>query len=204
MEQATWTGSTSVERGNSSSADRHGQQGVTLIEILIVVLLIGILATLTAVAIGNSLQKARLARCIAELRSIQTSIYTAYPEDGLPDPETFWDDFWHGVKPGPYWYIIDNNDPNSGHGNDIDGYDEDNPGSAPRTRKDLEFILVCQHDHGDLAYYVYVEDAGPPTIADASNDPHYDACIPGATGVCAGPPGSSSPGGGKGKGKGGK
>jgi hypothetical protein len=41
--------------------------------------------------------------------------------------------------------------------------------------------VLCQHDHGDLALYVYVEDDGPPTVADAAHNPHYDLHIPKAS-----------------------
>ena len=61
-----------------------------------------------------------------------------------------------GTKPGPYFYLV--NDP---------------PG-ASRSGKDVRFVVLCQHDHGDLALYVYVEDDGPPTVADAAHNPHYD------------------------------
>lgn len=182
------------------------QQGITLIEVLIVALMISILTMMATMAVGNKIHKARLARCFADLRSVQSTIYLDLSIDSSPpNPDTFWQNRWRGNKPGPYFYLIDNNDADSGHGNDLDGFDEDNPGNAPRTGVDIDFVLVCQHDHADLAYYVYIIDEGPPTIADASNDPQLDQCIPGVNGVC-GSPGGSSGGGGpdKGKGKSGK
>ncbi len=148
--------------------------GVSVIEVLIMMLVIFTMISLSIGAATTKLQKARLARCFAELRSIQTRIQADSLEGGLPDPDTFWDVHWRGVKPGPYHYGIDDNDPDSGHGGDLDGFNEKNPTSGPRPGKDIRFVVFCEHDHGDLARYVYVEDDGPPTVADATNDPHYD------------------------------
>jgi hypothetical protein len=157
---------------------RGDPAGVSLIEVLIMILIISIMSMLVVHAAAAKLQKAQLARCFAELRSIQARIYADFLEGGLPNPDTFWDVYWHGVKPGPYYYLIDDNDPDSGHGGDLDAFDENNPGNAPRRGKDIKFVVLCQHDHGDLARYVYVEDDGPPTVADATNDPHYERHLP--------------------------
>ena len=37
------------------------------------------------------------------------------------------------MKPGPYYYLLDGT--NKGHGNDLDGVDEENPGNADRDRR---------------------------------------------------------------------
>lgn len=161
---------------------RRDPAGVALIEVLIIVLLITIMTSLAVSAAMTKLQKAHLARCFAELRSIQAGIYADFLEGGLPAPDTFWDVYWHGVKPGPYYYLIDDNDPGSGHGGDLDAYNENFPGDASRSGKDIRFVVLCQHDHGDLARYVYVEDDGPPTVANATNDPHYDRHLRRASG----------------------
>ena len=146
--------------------------------------MIFIISIMTSIAVGaamTKLQKVQLSRCFAEVRSIQARIYADSLEGGLPAPDTFWDMYWHGVKPGPYYYLIDDNDPDSGHGGDLDAFDENMPGNARRPGKDKRFIVLCQHDHGDLALYVYVEDDGPPTVASATNDPHYDRHLPRAS-----------------------
>jgi hypothetical protein len=82
----------------------------------------------------------------------------------FPDRDKLWNKIWSGVGPRGYWYALDNDDPNKGHGNDLDGYDEQNPGKAPRTDRNIYFVLVCEHDHGSLADYVWLEDDGSPTI----------------------------------------
>jgi len=113
-----------------------------------------------------------------ELRGIQTGLYLA-AEPGIlfPDALTFWESVFPMARPGPYYYLADAEDPNAGHGNDLDGYDEQNPGSSEREAKDIKFVLICQHDHADLCNYVYIEDEGPPQLATADNDPGYDKFI---------------------------
>ena len=119
------------------------------------ILVISVMTSLAVSAGMSKMQKAGLARCFAELRSIQARLDEDSMEGGLPDPDTFWKVYWHGEKPGPYFYLT-------------------RPGGTSRSGKDIRFVVLCQHDHGDLALYVYVEDDGPPTVADATHNPHYD------------------------------
>jgi len=154
-------------------------RGFTLVEILIILV---VLATLTAIIVPvykNHAEKAKLARCMADLRSLQAEVWNWTP-DGmiLPDAQTFWDEAYGGTKPGPFVYLVDG-DPNKGHGNDLDGIDEENPGKSWENleKKDIQFVILCQHDHGDLADYVYVTETGPPKIANSDNDPGYERFI---------------------------
>ena len=164
---------------------------MTLLEILIVVVLVSILVISISMTMGNKIHKARLARCFSEMRSIQSTVFLELAEGNhIPLPEELWSHRWHGRKPGPYFYFGDNEDPDKGHGNDIDKYDESNPGGAPRKTKDLKFIIFCQHNHGSLARYVYVEDEGKPTLAVSNNFPSYDKLLlTGGGGGGGGPPG---------------
>jgi hypothetical protein len=130
---------------------------VTLIEVLIMMFILAIMVSLVVGAAMAKIQKAPLARCFAEIRSIQAVIQADSMEGGLPDPGVFWNAHWRGVKPGPYHYRVDGGDTGGG-----------------QAGKHVRYVLFCQHDHGDLARYVYVEDDGPPTVADAADDPHYD------------------------------
>ena len=91
----------------------------------------------------------------------------------------------------------------------MEGYDEDNPGSV-KPEKDIHFVLLCDHDHGSLGKYVYLEDENPPRIATSGkNDPKYWRFIKmygggdggGGTDPGGTDPGGTDPGGGKGGGK---
>jgi prepilin-type N-terminal cleavage/methylation domain-containing protein len=155
---------------------RHS--GFTVTELLIVVAIIGILAAIVIPNLVDRLHKARLARCMVELRGIQTGLYMM-SDVGLlyPTASDFWNAVFPAARPGPYYYLSDNEDPNAGHGNDLDGYDEQNPGKGPREAKDIKFVLLCQHDHVYLCKYVYIEDEGPPQLATDDNDPGYSKFI---------------------------
>jgi hypothetical protein len=86
-----------------SSPSHSEPAGVALIEVLIMILVISIMTSLAVNAAMTKLQKAQLARCFAELRSIQARIDADLLEGGLPAPDTFCKVYWHGVKPGPYY-----------------------------------------------------------------------------------------------------
>jgi len=148
---------------------------------VVVVWFISILSVIALETIGDRIDRARLAKCMSDLRSIQSTAWTMSDGVHFLGYAEFWDAAWAGKKPGPYYYLPDNEDPNAGHGNDIDSFDEINPGNSPRTKKDLKFIVICQHNHGSLANYVYIEDEGPPQIAgwDGQTDPHYDRFLHG-------------------------
>ena len=63
------------------------QKGFTLIELLVVIAIIGILSTLSVVALGNARQKARDAKRIADIKQIQTALELYY-NDNSSYPET--------------------------------------------------------------------------------------------------------------------
>jgi len=178
---------------------RRGQGGFTVAELTIVVYIIGLLSTITVNNVLDAIEKARLARCLVEVHNIQTAIWNS-SDMGVEmiAPAAFWGSHFHGFKPGPYFYLVDG-DPNSGHGNDLDGYDEQNAGNAPREKKDIKFVLCCQHDHADLCNYVYIEDEGPPLLATDDNDPGYSKFVKWEDGRKP----DNNPGGGKGGDKGG-
>jgi len=168
-------------RTDAAADDRRHESGFTFMELIVAVWLIGVLTVLALGILNGRIEKAKLARCFVDIRSIQSTVWSM--SDGISWPEyaTFWDYAWAGKKPGPYYYFPNNIDHNRGHGNDLDICDEENPGNSGSNRdcKDIEFVIVCQHDHRQLANYVYIEDEGPPTIAGWSreSDPGYDRWI---------------------------
>ena len=174
-------------RGAAAPADsRDGrvgvERGITLTEVTLAAFLIGLLVAIAVPSWQNGIERARLARCMAELRGIQAAIW-ADSNDGkrFMQPAEFWASHFNGRKPGPYFYLLDG-DPNKGHGNDLDGIDEENPGKSAenRDKEDIRFVVLCQHDHKFLADYVYLTDAEPPAIVggpDGGQDPRYERFI---------------------------
>jgi prepilin-type N-terminal cleavage/methylation domain-containing protein len=58
------------------------RQGFTLIELLVVVAIIGLLATLSIVALNNARARARDARRVADVKQIQTALELYYNDQG--------------------------------------------------------------------------------------------------------------------------
>lgn len=140
--------------------------GFSLSELLIAVAIVGILTVVVIGEFQNAIQKARLSACLANMVTIREEVW-ANCDGGLdfPDSDRLWNGIFSGHGPRGFWYAIDNDDPNKGHGNDLDGFDEQNPGNSPRKGPNLYFVIACEHDHKNLADYVYLEDDGSPQIA---------------------------------------
>ena len=153
---------------------RQGEAGLTLVEVIGTVFLIGVLSIIGINLAIDYREKARLVRCMAEIRGIQAAVVNLGDGRYIPTPDQFWNSTWpDGRKHGPYYYLTDG-DPNNGHGNDLDGVDEENPGASDPDKKDIKFVILCQHDHGNLADYVYLTDDEPPIIAkDGSESVDY-------------------------------
>ena len=154
---------------------RSRESGFSLTELIVAVNIIGVLSAVVIPTVLDKVYKARLARCMVELRGIQSGLFLiAEPGTTLPEVGTFWAAAFPGGKSGPYYLLSDAEDPNAGHGDGLDGFDEQNPGDSKRSAKDIKFVLVCRHDHGHLCRYVYIEDDGPPQLATSDNDPNYE------------------------------
>ena len=145
---------------------RQDELGFSFSELLVAVAIIGILSVIVIGEVQNAIAKARLSACLANMVTIRETVW-ANCDGGMdfPDSDRLWNGIFGGVGPRGFWYEIDNDDPNKGHGNDLDGFDEQNPGKAPRKGRNIYFVLACEHDHGRLADYVYLEDEGSPQIA---------------------------------------
>lgn len=176
---------------DSVDAERRDRElGFTFSELLIAVSIIGILSVMVIGEVFNAIQKARLAACLANMVTIRETVW-ANCDGGLsfPDSNQLWNGAFGGVGPRGFWYAIDNDDPNKGHGNDLDGFDEQNPGKAPRKDRNIYFVIACEHDHGDLADYVYLEDDGSPEIAMYGDKPPIWYKFYRKDGAPGGPPG---------------
>jgi general secretion pathway protein G len=67
---------------NNHAVRRTRQAGFTLIEMLLVVVIIGLLATIATVSIPKSLNKARRSKAAADVQSIGVAIQSYYMEEG--------------------------------------------------------------------------------------------------------------------------
>ncbi len=97
-------------RGIDGTASRPSgaDRGFTLSETIVVVFLIGIVTAIVVNSVQNSIERARMASCMNELRGIQAALW--YDSDGgnkAIDPKTFWDNHYSGTKPGPYVLLLD-------------------------------------------------------------------------------------------------
>lgn len=154
---------------------RSCELGFSLNEVLIVIAVIGILSVAAIGETFDAIEKARLAACMANMVTIRETVFENC--DGgmeFPEADQLWNDIFGGVGPRGYWFELDNDDPNRGHGNDLDGFDEQNPGKAPRTDANIYFVLACTHNHKRFADYVYLEDEGSPQIAMGRDKPRWD------------------------------
>jgi prepilin-type N-terminal cleavage/methylation domain-containing protein len=154
---------------------RHHDAGFSVTELLVAVHILGIVAALAVNAYSNVIERARLARCLDELRGIQAAVWSASDNGGdFPNPAAFWKNHFKGAKPGPYVLLIDGNPATGGvdlDGDSMEGPDETGGGTG---RRSVEFVVVYPERFGDLAEYVYIEDHGPPTIVSGpEDDPGY-------------------------------
>ena len=169
MSQQKSTGASTVHNKN------HWQRGMTILEALAAIAVIVVVAGVVLPNVYHEYEKARLANCKAELDLMKAVAYDIGDGRYIPTPEEFWGEGFPDAQEGEYYYIVDSQDANKGHGNDIDGCDEDNPGSSPRCPgMDVKFVVFCAHDHGDLAKYVYATDQDSPIVVLPGADDPYN------------------------------
>jgi prepilin-type N-terminal cleavage/methylation domain-containing protein len=172
----------------------NGELGFSLSELLIAIAIIGILSVVVIGELQSAIEKAKLSACLANMVTIREEVW-ANCDGGMdfPDRDELWGGIFKGNGPKGYWYALDNDDPNKGHGNDLDGFDEQNPGNAPRKDNNIYFVLACEHDHGRLADYVFLEDAGSPQIAQKGDKPPIWYKFYRKDSAPGGPPGGGKP-----------
>ena len=131
---------------------------------MIAVAVITVVAGVVIPNVYNEFQKAQVASCKAELGLMKAVAYDLGDGRYIPTPDEYWGSGFPDAEEGEYYYIVDSQDANKGHGNDLDGCDEDNPWNSPRCPgMDVKFVVFCKHDHGEHAQYCYASDSHPPT-----------------------------------------
>jgi len=146
-------------------------KGFSVIEAVIVVMVIGLVTTILIPRIKGVTQAATTVKCAAELYSFAEEIELRWIDSGAPSQEELKgkDIGWPNGRWKDYWYMPNNSDFNSGHGNDLDGCDEENPGASTKNRDciPMRFVIICKHQsHGNEgdAKYLFVTDMYPPMI----------------------------------------
>jgi prepilin-type N-terminal cleavage/methylation domain-containing protein len=154
------------------------ERGFTLIEGLVTVAMVSVMAAVVIPAVYNEFEKAKVANCLAELDGMKAMAYSLGDGRYIPTPSQFWKQGYPDAEPGKYYYIVDDQDNNKGHGNDLDGCDEDNPGNSPRCPgADFKFVVFCTHDHGKHAKYCYATDQSQPIAVGWDDDDPYDFLV---------------------------
>lgn len=159
-----------IPRKNGST-----QSGLTMFGFLTVLAVSAVVSSFIVSGVVDYIHKERMERCLKEMRSIQATLWPLWKEGTPIDPGRFWSDYWAGHKPGPYHYIPNTDVETIGHGYDLIGCDRSRTTGPPCM--DFRFVVVCSHEHGARARYVYVVDQNPPALASEENDPRYDQLI---------------------------
>ena len=146
------------------------KNGFTLIEILVVFVVIGILSVIVVGKINGAQDAATTVRCLGNLDAFASEVDELKPSGTAHTQQQVREHIdWEGTYKD-YWYLPNNSDFNSGHGNDLDGCDEDNPGASLPGRDciPMRFLIVCTHEtHGnnsDAKYCFNVSGGMPPQI----------------------------------------
>jgi len=157
---------------NINNNDRR-QRGFSAVEVMVAVAVITVIASIVIPNVLSEYEKARVASCKAEVDLMRTVALDMGDGRYIPTPDEFWGEGFPNAEAGEYYYIVDDQDANKGHGNDLDGCDEDNPGNSPRCPgMDVKFVVFCAHDHGEYAKYVYAtDDISPTAVLTDEEDP---------------------------------
>jgi prepilin-type N-terminal cleavage/methylation domain-containing protein len=154
-----------ITRIISALKSRRRQAGFSLIEGMVSIAVVTVIAGVVIPAVYNEYEKAKLANCMSELNGMRAVAFDLGNGRYIPTVEEFWGEGYPDAAPGEYYYLVDNQDHNKGHGNDLDNCDEDNPGSSidGRDCQDVKFVVLCNHKHGSHAKYCYATDSLSPT-----------------------------------------
>ena len=148
----------------------NDQSGFSLIDILIALAIIGVLVTSVHAAYNSWTGVARLERCAVTMEMLASDIttYEMQQRDTLTKAQVD----WYMPLPENYWYVPNNVDHNKGHGNDLDGCDEENPGESINNREciPMRWLILCNHDHsGEGVDYMFRIDGMVPRLVPNSD-----------------------------------
>jgi len=153
----------------SLEKEKKVSKGFSLVEAIITVAVIGMISMIFISKIIGVRDAATTVRCLADMEAFAAEIDSLSPTGPAPLQNEVADHIDFAGKFANYYYIPNNADSNEGHGNDLDGCDETNPGSSlpGRTCMPMRFIIVCTHTtHGNNsdAKYCFKVDGMPPQI----------------------------------------
>jgi hypothetical protein len=96
-------------------------------------------------------------------------------DGSVPTPGEYWATAFPAAKHGPYYFIVDSEEHNANHGNDLDDCDEEaEGGESSCQRADIKWVVLCTHDHGSLGSYCFATDRDPPLLVTRHDaDPGY-------------------------------
>ncbi len=144
-------------------------KGFSVVEAIITVAVIGMISVIFISKILGVRDAATTVQCLGDLEAFAAEIESLALTGPAPTQKEVGDHIDSARKYKNYWYIPNNSDNNKGHGNDLDGCDEENPGQSSKNRTciPMRFVIVCQHTtHGNNsdANYSFKVDGMPPQI----------------------------------------
>lgn len=92
---AGWNNIPGTRRGSKRRIQEDDQFGFTLIEVLVVVIILGILASIVVFAVGSTETTSKQAACSTDAKSVETALEAyksqngTYPTPGSGNPSTF-------------------------------------------------------------------------------------------------------------------
>jgi len=144
-------------------------KGFSFVEVIITVAVIAMISMIFISQIIGVQDAATTVRCLADMEAFAAEVDSLALTGPAPTQKQVGDHIDTTGKYKNYYYIPNNADSNSGHGNDLDGCDEENPGQSSKNRTciPMRFIIVCTHaTHGNNsdAKYCFKVDGMPPQI----------------------------------------
>ena len=152
-------------------------KGFSVVEAIITVAVIGMISVIFISKILGVRDAATTVQCVADMEAFAAEIDALVPTGPAPTQGEVADNLDQAKKFKHFYYIPNNKDSNSGHGNDLDGCDEENPGSSLPGRNciPMRFVIVCKHStHGNNsdAKYCFKVDGLPPQIVASDEFQH--------------------------------